>query len=255
MDRIDKDKLVDSQIGDLCKNFDTYLDKFNTAPLYDDTLSQHKEMLELRDKLGGVANSIVSDEYLSDLRSMLVAWGVDSRRAELEKYDKFAKSVRKCKDDIVSLEGKGVAQINADIADELWQIIKRMKLSNTGSQTVTGAKALHHLLPQLMPPIDGRHTGTFFRYYHSQLQNEKNFSRMLSCFARIANEVKVELGIYVEKTPWATSESKVIDNAIIGYCRLHIGLMIKYASISTNDMEYAVAHISRCQLCKDVVFS
>ena len=218
---IDRETLVDEQVGELCKNFKDYLAEFNRKPLYGDTLCQHKKILSMREELGGVAKSIESDKYLLELRSMLVAWGMDSRGAVLKEDNEFVKSVRKCRDDIVSLEEKRVAHFDEDSAERLWRIIEKMELSQTESQMVTGAKALHHLLPQLLPPIDVTYTGRFFHYhnYNPQSQPEEAFKLMFSYFARIAR--KVYVWQYVGMADWATSQSKVIDNAIIGYCNRH----------------------------------
>ena len=220
---------LDRQVDDLCENYDTYLAEFNGAPPFTDwQWSCHKETIALRNDLGGTAKSIDSDEYLRSLYSTLVAWGMDNKGAKLQPYDKFAESVRKYKPGITALERVGAAQIDADIAGKMWRIIGGMQLSQTQSQTVTGAKALHHLLPQLLPPIDRGYTRPFFRYYSPQFQynQEGAFMRMLSYFAQIAR--RVDLGRYVGTAQWATSESKLIDNAIIGYCRLHPELRQRY---------------------------
>lgn len=223
-----RETLVDAQVKELCENFEDYLAEFNRDPLYNDTLCKHKNLLKMRVKLGGAAKSIDSDDYLHDLRDMLVAWGMDSRGACLRECGLFPGYVRAYRSRIRSLESVGLAEIDgifnnlADITqDSLWKTIQGMKLSRTGSQMVTGAKALHHLLPQLMPPIDVTYTGKFFHYhnYSSPDQAEEAFKLMLSYFARIAG--KVDLGQYVGTTDWATSESKLIDNAIIGYCNQH----------------------------------
>lgn len=260
---------VHRQVEDLCKNFDTYLAEFNADPLYGDTLSQHKKMLGLKDKLGGVVKSIESDKYLRDLRSMLKAWGMNKRGAKLQEENKFVVSVLEYKCDIAELERVGVAQIDEDVSvrRELWRIIQGMKLSQSEtSQTVTGTKALHHLLPQLMPPIDGGYTRPFFRYQSTQTNDNKYaFNLMLWYFAQIAQEV--DLGQYVRPETWATSESKLIDNAIIGYCKRHPGLKKKYdynwrsrvykkkGGTMKPEARKADAHIWECGLCMAAVSS
>ena len=228
MDQFERHAIVRKQVEDLCENFEDYLAEFNRDPLYDETLCKHKNLLKMRIKLGGAAKSIDSDEYLRDLRDMLVAWGMDSRGARLRERSLFPGHVRAYRPRIKSLESVGLAQIDgvfnnlAHITqDSLWKTIQGMKLSQTGSQLVTGAKALHHLLPQLMPPIDVTYTGKFFHYhnYSDPLQAEEAFKLMLSYFAQIAR--RVDVGQYVGLSDWATSESKLIDNAIIGYCNRH----------------------------------
>lgn len=244
---------IDVQVDDLCENFGEYLAKFNGDPLYNATLCKHKKTLRLREKLGGVAESIDSDDYLCALYSTLEAWGMNSRRANLQEYNKFADQLRKYKNDIAPLDRRGLSQIDEndeDIARELWRIIQALGLSQTQSQMVTGAKTLHHLLPRLLPPIDGEYTRPFFRYYDSVVRRNPGnaFTRMHWYFARIAQ--RVELGDYVETAPWATSESKLIDNAIIGFCRLHPGLH-KYRGRGKANATEDQAHIAACQLCDE----
>lgn len=249
---------LDRQVDELCRNFDAYLIEFNGAPPFTDTqVSYHIATLDLRNKLGGAAKSIDSDEYLHALYSTLEAWGMNSNGAKMQEYDRFAASVREYKGGIVALERVDAAQIDADVTGKLWRIIQGMQLSQTQSQTVTGAKALHHLLPRLLPPIDRGYTQPFFRYDNMQFQNnqEEAFGLMLSYFARIAQ--RVDLGRHVGTARWATSESKLIDNAIIGFCRLHLGLMHKYKGrdrIRKNGVVVmAQAHIDGCGSCKAVV--
>ena len=228
-----RETLVNWQVKDLCKNFDAYLAEFMHSPMNSqEYVSCHKETIDLGKDLGGAAKSIDSDEYMCALYSTLEAWGMNKGKnskygPKMREYDKFVYQVRKHKADIVALEleGKGVAQIDADITRKLWWIIEGMELSCRDTQIVTGSKALHHLLPRLLPPIDLTYTGKFFHYYTSELRREKAFNLILRHFAQITREVKqkVDLAWYVrsEQLDWATSESKMIDNAIIGYCLKH----------------------------------
>ncbi len=260
--RVDR-RALDRQVDELCKNFEAYLAEFNGAPPFTDVqVSYHIVTLDLREKLGGVANSVDSDAYLHSLYSTLEAWGMNWGRdgdkgPKMQEYDTFAASVRKYKGGISALEGVGLAQIDADVTRKLWRIIGGMQLSQRQSQTVTGAKALHHLLPQLLPPVDREYTQPFFHYDDMQFQynQETAFALMLEYFARIAQ--RVDLGRYVGTARWATSESKLIDNAIIGFCRLHLGLMRRYKGrdrIYKNGVAVeAQAHIDGCGSCKAVV--
>ena len=241
---------LNTQVDDLCENFGDYLAELNADTAFTDKyLDSHKRTMDLRDKFGGAAKSIDSDEYLDSLYATLVAFGMTKKGAKMQNRPIFAERVREYKRAIVALEGVGAAQIDADVTGKLWGIIQGMELSQTQSQTVTGAKALHHLLPRLLPPIDRRYTQRFFRYYSSQFQynQEAAFNLMLFYFARIAQQV--DLGGYVGTAPWATSESKLIDNAIIGYCNLHPGLH-KYLGTGKAKGIEAQIHIAGCRLCQ-----
>lgn len=258
---------LDKQVEDLCDNFTTYLDAFNGDPLFKGVdLSYHIVTLDLlRNKFGGAANSIDSEGYLHALYFTLEAWGMNRPRgkagSKMQEYDKFAASVRKYKNGIAAREGEVVAQIDNEITQKLWGIIQGMDLSQRTPQIVTGAKALHHLLPELLPPIDREYTQPFFHYDDDEFKDADNhehaFRRMLWYFARIAQEI--DLGRYVGREKWETSQSKLIDNAIIGYCLLHHGLRLKYKRrnriYKSGVLVDTKPHIAGCQRCKEMLSS
>ena len=259
---------VHSQVDDLCENFDTYLAEFNDyTPFTYEQWSWHNRTINMRKDLGGAARSISSGKYMHTLYSTLEAWGMNSRRAKMQEIGTFAESVREYRRDITALDGMGAAQIY-DVKGELWRIIQEMQLSqNKNTQIVTGTKSLHHLLPKLLPPIDGGYTRPFFRYQSTQTEdNEYAFNLMLWYFGQIAQEI--DLWWYVRTARWATSESKLIDNAIIGYCNWHPGLLKKYnynwrdsrykedASVKAKaEARKADAHIYGCGFCQAVMRS
>ncbi len=49
-----------------------------------------------------------------------------------------------------------------DAAAIAWGVIAHVKVSMFRTQIVAGSKFLHHLLPDLIPPIDRQYTFTFF---------------------------------------------------------------------------------------------
>jgi len=83
------------------------------------------------------------------------------------------------------------------------------------SRIVLGSKALRHLLPELVVPIDREYTQRFFGWANPTLQNfpERCFREAFAGFAAIAREANPAQ--YVGRG-WHTSKTKVIDNAIVG---------------------------------------
>jgi hypothetical protein len=57
-----------------------------------------------------------------------------------------------------------------ETAQQLTSLIEAMKLSQTGSQIVTGTKTLHHIIPDLVPPMDRGYTRRFFGFWGQQFQ-------------------------------------------------------------------------------------
>lgn len=106
-----------------------------------------------------------------------------------------------------------------EMAGRLWRLIGNLEISATKSKVVQGAKLLHHLLPELMPPIDRRYTGTFFAYHPTRFQEgEPVFTGIYSEFCKIARRLPLDQHV---AWPLHTSITKVMDNAIIGYCLSH----------------------------------
>ena len=221
------DRLVDSRVHELIQNFDEYHEVFINSRKWIDSLPTHIRTIKKRQRLG-VIRSIDSDRFLKSLRDTLVGWGMEARNADLVSLDKFKQQFREHKALVVPLDEKSIVELD-DYRDDLWTAIECLGLSETGSQIVTGSKALHHLLPKLLPPIDRRHTGSFFQYTRSAPQfsnkdkrkQKEAFQYILERFSLIAEEVDLSQYVDLSLTTYATSKSKAIDNAIVGFVIKH----------------------------------
>ena len=87
---------------------------------------------------------------------------------------------------------------------------------------MAGSKALHHVLPELVPPIDREYTLQFF-YDNKMLQRgeRQTFAEIFPQFHRILQSCKDEIQRRL-RSGMNTSSTKVVDNAIVGYVRLEI---------------------------------
>lgn len=92
------------------------------------------------------------------------------------------------------------------------------------AKLVAGTKTLHHLLPDLVVPMDRAWTGLFFQLHPPEWQDPVNqrrtFRRVFGHFAGLARRVQPERFVTGER--WRTSRTKILDNALIGFCRLEI---------------------------------
>ena len=106
-----------------------------------------------------------------------------------------------------------------DISEELWQLIYNLDIVENEAKLVSGSKALHHLLPDLVVPMDRAYTQKFFGWHNPEFQysQKRCFTEALSAFTDIAARVKSEKFV---GNGWNSSRTKVIDNALIGMvCR------------------------------------
>ena len=228
MYRMDKD--IENRIADLCIDFENCLAE--EPPFGDWAWHIHRETIKMRKQFVNVSEAIDSYDFVvHHLGYTLVAWGMDGQAAELVPRSEFFQRIKKRKCLLLALEKYS----NTNLTDPklitiLWQTIHALELSETYSQVVTGAKTLHHLLPGLLPPIDRRYTSKFFTPSRLKVTRDPNarshFSDIVRGFgiiARLLEEAycKDYLTSLVDKTTWATSETKLIDNAIIGYVKRH----------------------------------
>ena len=106
-------------------------------------------------------------------------------------------------------------------ASRIWLIIRdldivRYKGQPVKRKVVSGTKSLHHLLPGLVFPMDNEYTATFFGWHDFGTDPEHRFKSVFRQVAAIARTVSPQS--YVGEG-WNTSVSKVLDNAIVGFCR------------------------------------
>lgn len=114
--------------------------------------------------------SLLEDRlFLEYVYAVLPAWGMHRMGPQAAKVGDFAHITTALREKapelqqvwplhITMLSGQG-ARETAAIA---WDVIAHVKVSTSRTQIVAGSKFLHHLLPDLIPPIDRQYTFTFF---------------------------------------------------------------------------------------------
>ena len=221
---------VRERMADLLADFEVYLE--TEPPFGDWAWSLHRETIDMRKQFRSVADATESHEFIvKHIGYTLVAWGMDGRAAELAPREDFFTSIREHRRHLVELELFSVSDLTSrQLDDYIWKLIQGLGLSKGRSQVVTGSKVLHHLFPKLMPPIDHQYTAKFFT--PGWLKNTRNpnsksqFMVIANGFGLIATVLEKHNGEdylrnLVGSTQWATSETKLIDNAIIGYVKKH----------------------------------
>ena len=220
------EKKIQQHIDELCQNMPLYLDVYRKFPFSKPgQLELHRQTILMRQRHGSVQAALKDNSFINSIRDTLVKWGMDSRGATglLLPMPEFSSSLRKHEQKIMELEKLDIEDTNLPLqqtAQEIWSLIEGLRLSQGGNQIVTGSKALHHILPDLVPPIDRAYTRRFFGFWMQQFQyNPEVFSYIWIRFALIARKTNPQQ--YVTNTDWFTSKTKILDNAVIGYCKYH----------------------------------
>ena len=222
----------------LKRNFEDYVECFYENPPrnWEEKLELHKKVIErLRSfepkKRGEL---FVNDDFLQQVYNVVKKW-VEVRAAKMVEIDDFRDGIKK------NLPAKVLSDLAeyalSGLDEKKWREIKnkiekgffvpekpawkwfKLKVMNQYSQLVGFSKTLHHLLPDLIPPIDREHIVRFCygRTTFPFPDEPKIFFGILDVFYSICND----LGLTEKncKRRWDTSVPKLIDNAIIGFVR------------------------------------
>lgn len=209
-----------NRVPALITGFKRYLDAFTRRPPFkrSDQLKYHIETISLRRKFGSAADAISDEAFIRSLYRTLKAWGIGARASRLVSETEFAARLREKKFELALLDGTTIDDPRVDptqMGQRLWQIIESLGIVQNNSKIVPGSKALHHILPELVVPIDRAWTQEFFGWHNPEFQycQASCFAIAFSAFVEIARKVNPQQ--YVG-SGWNSSRTKVIDNAIVG---------------------------------------
>jgi len=128
----------------------------------------HKALLEAK-------KGFLEDEHLMMVREALIAFGMASRGADLLSIDDFKKPILKHKSALINMKSKfrskRIDRLTKPEIDELVELMLKIKVNRDATETriVSASKALHHILPHTIPPIDRQYSLRFMtRPYKSR---------------------------------------------------------------------------------------
>lgn len=212
---------IETLINCLIKNFSKYNKYFNDNCPFNrpEQLTYHKNTISIRKRCDSVRMAIENDQFLCSLYDTLKAWGLGSRGSRLVEKEKFKTCIRIMASEIELLEGYRIGQVSnhiiGTISEKIWKLIQRLSIVDNKSKIVAGTKAMHHILPDLIVPIDRTYTQSFFLWHNSKFQynQEDVFIKSFYHFNIIGSQIALEN--YIDNG-WNTSITKVIDNTIVG---------------------------------------
>lgn len=162
------------------------------------------------------------DLFIERVYATVSLWGMApmTQSARIKKFEDFKKEIDSNKKELLMLHEFKLHELNDTKKDyvrkllaDLWDNFKVME---SDSQIVGNSKTLHHLLPDLLPPIDRRHALKFFKI--NNLKNEKEvYLKIFDCYYSICKKLSLNEDDYKKLGGFHTSIPKLIDNAIIGF--------------------------------------
>jgi len=223
-------KRMEQNVEELISNFDRYVALFNRLNMFGGpSVYFHYKTLAQLGKYAYPVQALKDETYFDYLYATLASWGLHrmgvgyTKLTEIDgiknSFLKNEKSIEKIQ--MLSIEELKVEEIDR-VADDIWSIIEHLKVGIGATKIVAGSKALHHLLPNLVPPIDGEYTLKFFYGSRGTALNQGDeivFKEIYPFFFQIASSCKKNIKRGIENGLMATSKTKILDNAIVGYIK------------------------------------
>jgi hypothetical protein len=216
---------MDQRVSELEANFKHCVDTFSSSQRFGGpSLYFHQKTIERRRGHRTMASLLADDVFFDSLYATLAAWGLHRMgpgNTKLRELSEIRESVRAEAAGLDDLSGLIITDVGAaergSVVDRVWSILTRLKVSQAAAQIVANSKTLHHLLPELVPPIDRQYTFRFF--YGRKMLNVEERTAFLEMFGRLlgVGNTQRETIDKLAGEAWNTSRAKVVDNAVMGY--------------------------------------
>jgi hypothetical protein len=220
---LDRKAEIERRTRLLIERFDEYVVAFDRHPAFTRSgqLEYHALAIKMRHGFGSVGAALDSDQFLEQVRLTVRAWGIGGRSSVLVDDVAFGTALRKHRDEIIALEERRIDDAGGDtgvLGARLWCLISSLEVVENDAKLVSSTKVLHHLLPDLFVPMDRQFTRSFFCWHVPEFQykQESIFLHAFERFVWIARATDPKQ--YVTGKKWRTSRTKIIDNALVGFC-------------------------------------
>ena len=181
-----KDINVEQRLDRLERGFPQYLQTFNAKPPFSGSqFEHHRRTIELLRGFASASDAARDESFAESLAATLKSWdiGVERHRQFLVPPAEFSEQLRRSSLAFAELEHLRIDDRSMDeerAARRIWLIVRdleivRYKDRPVKRKVVSGTKALHHLLPDLVFPMDNEYTATFFEWRDFGVDSEPRF--------------------------------------------------------------------------------
>ncbi len=211
-----KRRRVEARLALLIEDFDQYVSEYDAQPPFQEGQYQlHRATIDRRRSHPTVLAALADDGLLSLLHQTLQSWRIGMRASRLAPLDQFKGALRAHAQVLSALDGALLEKLTDGVEEagaNVWRCIEEIPIVDNIARVVPVTKTLHHLLPDLVPPMDRAWTGRFFEWGPSDLRTRRSFLVAWQDFARVAVACRPSRLV---GAGWRTSSTKVLDNAVV----------------------------------------
>ena len=133
----------------------------------------HRKAIALRRQHASAAAASKDSDFVKALHDTLRAWGVGARGSHLLPLAEFGTRLLSVSAILEPLEPLRIDTDDLDVErsiEAIWKAVESIGIVRNKAPLVAGSKTLHHLLPDLVPPMDRAYTQKFFGWHSPQFQ-------------------------------------------------------------------------------------
>lgn len=190
--------------------------------------------------------NFLSKRHIEMIYATLASWGMhrmgppDQTKTKLVAFKKFHNSILSFQKEFNSLRKLKLNTISETrleniLQKELKDIFYGLQVSISDSYLVANSKTIHHIIPNLVPPIDRQYTIRFFYYKKSQFYTKKNkfktiplpsdIEEQYQYFCDLLRSCKIIISndffnhVRIRQNSFNTSIPKILDNLIMAFVK------------------------------------
>jgi hypothetical protein len=170
-----------------------------------------------------------SVKHLEYIYATLIAWGMNrpgKNGSKMVDFKTFHESIVQLESCILASQTFVCTNMDESKWEILEKVFKNIKIMKSRTSLVGNSKVMHHMFPNIIPPIDREYTLSFL-HGNTNIQNDLDAEWQLmkgiietffipiatdNSFNLMANNWMKKIDVY----PWDTSVLKIIDNILIG---------------------------------------
>jgi hypothetical protein len=196
--------------------------------------------------LEAAKDEFLSVRHVEMLYATLASWGMhrmgdpDATKTKLTDWDQFHDSVMAQRTNLEPFRGFRMLGLSEREYSEAVVALKShygaFKLSVSAATVVVNSKALFHIFPEFIPPIDRQYTVRFFEQPPERWRDSKGKFRMVNLpsdfegqfdlfrkvcvgIKRLADQIEPEI-LESERLAHGVTAPKALDNAIVNYVKI-----------------------------------
>jgi hypothetical protein len=155
-------------------------------------IKNHRDAIRIyRNSQRDYSTLLEKEFFLERVYHTVKSWGMDSRAAQMVSIKKFKENIHEIKDLLIELQKYKLHTLNENqfenVKDKLSNVFSKLNVMESSSKLVGNSKTLHHLLPDLILPIDRKYILNFFygNTMLNQYQEQKIFLEIFNLSYKI----------------------------------------------------------------------